>query len=124
MGNSALHKDTQEIFVEVNAPEGAKGKYSINSDISSLARDASETTGRESYLVVRGVPFETCGYVEFSKLAHSFLSFIVLTCRTPHGGHINQLSPLRGHKHLGLGPQSPPVDASVLYKSNHILGVP
>ena len=76
-------------------------------------------------LAGRGVPFEMCGCVEASEPGHPFLDFTVLGGRVPNGHYIDPLIPLCGHKKLGLGPNFPPVDISILsYKSSHILDAP
>lgn len=81
--------------------------------------------GERVALVGRGFQFEMCGCVESNEPAHPFLDFIVLRGRVPNGHYIDPLSPLCGHKQLGLGPKFPPTDTRVLlYKSNNILDVP
>lgn len=126
--NSALYQGTLWIFVNLNGPKGAKGKYSTNSGMSSMDRDASDVNeqwGERAALVSRGFQFETCGYAGSNELAHPFLDFIVLRDRVPNWHYINLLSPLCGHRQLGLGPKFPPIDTRVLlYKSNSILDVP
>lgn len=96
--------------------------------MSSMDRDASDVNeqwGERAALVSRGFQFEMCGYAGSNELAHPFLDFIVLRDRVPNWHYINLLSPLCGHRQLGLGPKFPPIETRVLlYKSNNILDVP